>query len=204
MSVARRVVKLGGSLLDEPHLADRLREWLKRQSPAATAIIVGGGAMADCVRAADRVHRLSSEAAHWLAIGAMSLTAELVASLLPEARKTISLAEFREAAVGDVLIFDVQPLLVEEHLRVVDTPLLPIGWHVTSDSIAAHFACVTAAVELVLLKSGLPEAYLDWPQLALAGYVDDYFPEAVGRLPVRLVNFRSREFAELSIKAKGN
>src|SRR5690349_6972038 len=111
MSAARRVVKLGGSLLDDPRLVERLRQWLSLQSPAATAIIVGGGVLADCIRAADRVHQLTPASAHWLAIGCMSLTAQLLTNLLPEARKSASLAEFKEAAPCDTLILDVQPIL---------------------------------------------------------------------------------------------
>ncbi len=69
---------------------------------------------------------------------------------------------------------------------------------VTSDSIAARLAHALRADELVLLKSRLPQPPCTAATAALAGYVDDYFPQAISvACRVRYVNFRDPAFAEV-------
>jgi aspartokinase-like uncharacterized kinase len=193
-----RVVKLGGSLLDLPELRERLRAWLAAQNPAANVLVVGGGAPADAIRAADRVHGLSIEAAHWLCIRAMSLNAHLIAELLPEsaiARDTRSIRD--RAAERSLMILDPWPFLRDEEPGLSESPL-PCSWDVTSDSIAARLAMLLSADELVLLKSALPDAGADLASAASSGYVDPYFPHVAAGLPqVRCVDLRGGSAEQL-------
>ncbi len=186
----RRVVKLGGSLLDLPDLVDRLRGWIARQPPAVNILIVGGGPLADAIRTTDRLHNLGEQPAHWLCIRAMSVTAEMIAGLFDEMdliREYDALRSFTMAPRS--VVFD-----PESFLRV-DEPAfpgmsLPHGWHVTSDSIAARLAVVLDADELVLLKSASPPAG-DFEEAARGGYVDEGFPLACREVrAVRCVDFR--------------
>src|SRR5258708_3938425 len=100
--MAARVVKLGGSLLDLPDLAPRLRQWLAARPQRNNVIVVGGGRLADTIREYDKLHALGETVSHWLCIRAMSANAELVAALLPEASLVYSVAELRQrpAAAG--------------------------------------------------------------------------------------------------------
>jgi aspartokinase-like uncharacterized kinase len=188
-----RVIKLGGSLLDWPELPGRLRAWLATQSPAANIVVVGGGAFVDYLRQLDRAHQFSPEAAHWLAIGAMSLTAQVVAAWLDEARLVLSLERLQLASAPSCQIFDVARFLREDQSS---HDALPCGWHVTSDSIAARVATVLGAAELVLLKSSLPSASTReaWSRTA---FVDAYFARASVTLAVRCVNLRAPHFPEI-------
>ena len=68
---SKRVIKLGGSLLDAADGPTRFAVGWHRQPPMRNVLIVGGGALADAVRRWDRIHRLSPSDAHWLAIGVM-------------------------------------------------------------------------------------------------------------------------------------
>jgi len=203
----RRVIKLGGSLLDFAGLVPNLRNWLAAQPPMPGVMIVGGGRLADAIRAAFAIHALDEEAAHWLCIRLLGVTAELAARLLPEA----------------VLLKDVEGLLAEEHtarLAILDPEWflreeasllkricakgiapLPHSWDVTSDSIAARLAVLLRADELVLLKSSLPADRATLDEAAEAGYVDRYFPAAAAALTrVRCVNLRSDIFEEVSLR----
>jgi len=191
-----RVVKLGGSLFDLPELRERLRAWLALQSPAGTVLVVGGGALANAIRRADRLHGLSAESAHWLCIRAMSLNARLAAELLRDAALAADTASIRRlCAEGRFAILDPWPFLHEEEPRLSDSPL-PCSWEVTSDSIAARLASILSAIELVLLKSALPNPGTDLHSAALSGYVDPFFPRAAAGLQIiRCVDLRSDGFS---------
>jgi aspartokinase-like uncharacterized kinase len=74
---------------------------------------------------------------------------------------------------------------------------LPVGWHVTSDSIAARVADVVGASELVLLKSKLPDGGES------SEFVDEYFETAAANLSrLRAVNLRDPGFPECVLKGQ--
>ena len=175
------VYKLGGSLLDLPDSAGRLRSVLAQRPATDPLLIVGGGAAADLVRQWDQRHQLGEERSHWLALQAMQFNAELLRALLPEAE----LAATRED-VAAVLARGNLPLLnAHTLLRQVDCEpdALPHTWDSTSDSVAAWVARRWQAVELVLLKScDLPQG-LSVHDAAQAHLVDAAFPNQAAGLP---------------------
>src|SRR5262249_17779871 len=68
---------------------------------------------------------------------------------------------------------------------------LPQCWDVTSDSLAARFAEVIGARELILLKSVTIPPELDWTEASRRGFVDAYFPTMIARgVRARAVNLR--------------
>ncbi len=182
-----RIIKLGGSLLDLPDLADRLRDWLRNQPDAINVLIVGGGPMVDAIREADRIHQLGDQAAHELALEVMTLTAKLIQAILPEAKLTNDYRpiEYTETSLQ---ILDVRQLLSEFPL--------PASWDVTSDSIAAHTASILNASELVLLKSTLPTSANSIESFVGEEFVDRYFYEVAKDLTIRIVNLRDANFAQ--------
>ena len=188
-----RVVKLGGSLLDWPELPFRLRAWFVAQSPAANVLIVGGGAVVDALRAGDRAQHLPAETMHRLAVQAMSLSAEILAELLPEARLAQSIEDRSWAIAASLQILDVATFVRED---AAHADALPETWEVTSDSIAARVASALGAAELVLLKSALPAGETSLRSWSQAAYVDRYFPQAARSLAVRCVNLRDPAFAQ--------
>ncbi len=196
MSAPVRVVKVGGSLLrHQPEAAakemaalpDVLPRWLARQSPAINVLIAGGGEFADVIRRADETHGLGQEAAHWLCVDAMSVTARLLGAIVNA--RVVTEAKELPSVVPSICVFDPGPFLREMEPLLFSTPL-PHTWDVTSDSIAARVALSIHADEFVLLKSCLPASNL-------ASYVDAYFPlAAAGMTEIRCVNLRSPNFEE--------
>lgn len=214
-----RVIRLGGSLLELPDVAGRLRHWLAAQPAATNVLVVGGGQLADVVRAFDRRQGLAAADAHWLAVGAMELNARMIARLLPEAVWLDWPAMDRAQSVAELVRVLASPRLDGQTSHVVcyglsSPPLailnptrllehdeqiqaarrLPMNWHVTSDSIAARAAEMLDADELVLLKSADPPDPPTIEAVVAAGYVDTYFGEAsrcVRR--IRYVNLRRHE-----------
>ncbi len=74
-----------------------------------------------------------------------------------------------------------------------------MGWHVTSDSIAARLAQHMGAEQLVLLKSSLPQSRT-LRGASEEGLVDQYFSTAAAGLPtVRVVNLRDRSWSEVRL-----
>jgi 5-(aminomethyl)-3-furanmethanol phosphate kinase len=194
-----RVIKLGGSLLDWPELAPNFRRWLAMQSDAVNILIVGGGAIVDAVRRLDARHRLTAEAAHWLSIRGMGVTAQIACGLLTEATCVHSLDELQFSAGGGLQILEVEPFLRDD---MASANALPCGWEVTSDSIAARLATVLRARELVLLKSTLAAVPPAREALAQSGLVDEYFANASRALAIRVVNLRDPAFPHIKLQVE--
>jgi aspartokinase-like uncharacterized kinase len=183
------VVKVGGSLYDLPDLGLRLRRWLDELATRAILLVPGGGALADVVRALDRVHGLGEESAHWLALQALSLNARFLANLLGFE----VVGWFDTSRIEEPLILDCHAFAVADE---GEPGGLPHWWGVTSDSIAARVARLLNARRLVLLKSiTIPEG-TNWREAARRGWVDQYFAEAAaGDLEVRAINMRELSLA---------
>jgi aspartokinase-like uncharacterized kinase len=193
-----RVIKLGGSLLDDPDVAPRFRRWLHSQRAARNVLIVGGGRLVDSLRAADRIHAIDPSLVHWLAIDCLGITARLMSGLLNEAELVAEwnglrrrLLQMLPEGKSGTFIFDVTGFMRQIEPRLPGARL-PHGWKVTSDSIAARIAASLPAGALVLLKSSLPGQEPQTTQaLADIGYVDEHFPEIAHEVrKIRCVNLR--------------
>lgn len=174
--------KLGGSLLDLPHLARRVRSLIALRPDRALLFVVGGGVAADVVRHWQPAQSLTDEQAHWLAIEAMGLNEELLQTLLPELRLVRSGPQFTAASDDGV------PALVCASCFVrwgeaTGLPQLPRNWRVTSDSIAAWSAQAVGSAELVLVKSRPLEEGQTLDQAVRTGLIDQYFPEVANAIP---------------------
>jgi aspartokinase-like uncharacterized kinase len=122
---------------------------------------------------------------HWAAIRVMDLMAELFATSL--GASLVRDLDRVSRACDALQVLCVEPLLRAD----ADTQgALPVGWEVTSDSIAARVAATLGACELVLLKSSSPAECATVRDWATAGLVDRHFPHACEGLQVRLVNLR--------------
>jgi len=174
-----RVIKIGGSLLDQLHLEDALQTWRRSTRTMQELFLTGGGPLADSIRNFDKMHQIDPEICHWLAVDAMSLTAHMVSAVLPESQLIEAGGDRIEAGQDcKFTVLDVGHFLREEEARR-DGTRLPHSWAATSDSIAARIAEIYRADELVLLKSVLPTNCTDWQSAADIGFVDTHFPLAV-------------------------
>ena len=195
MSYGSVVVKVGGSLLDLPDLGPRLAAWLGERHDGPLLLVPGGGPTADVVRQLDRRHHLGEEAAHWLALRAMTVNAWVLAALVHrrELRVAGGPEEWQKAwGRGQIPVLDAHAFARADEGR---PGCLPHFWAVTSDSVAARVAMAAGAARLVLLKSApWPEGWT-WQQAREAGYVDAYFQVAANGLPaVEAVDFRAWKF----------
>ena len=169
--VPQTVVKFGGSLLVRRTWRDELRS-LVADCIGPTTIVVGGGPVVDGLRALDAASPCSAEVMHRLAIDAMGITARLAA-------EAASLKLAAEPAC------DERPVVLDAAAwlsRAGRYDDLPVGWHVTSDSIAAAVATACGAALLLAKSVPPPESRGSLASLAQAGWVDDHFPIAAADL----------------------
>jgi 5-(aminomethyl)-3-furanmethanol phosphate kinase len=173
------VAKISGRLVESPQLASRLGPILEGVD-GPLVLIAGGGAAADLVREWGRSLELSEYDAHWLAIRAMSLQAELLARRLhlPLSRR------FDDCQVHRRSVLDLWDELI------ADSESVPVGWHVTSDSLSAWAARRLNAEKLVMVKP-VGDASTDAEIAAEASWVDSYFPTAAQNL---LIDWRRCDF----------
>lgn len=177
--IPKRVIKLGGSCLDNPQLANAVRNWLLTLTPGQNLWIVGGGLAIDAMRQLASLHPLDEANMHWRCVKLLRASFEIVAELLPTWR-----AITERHAWQQLLAASPQ---AENYLLAVDSfysrqssqeSQLPEGWATTTDAIAAYLARLSNADELILLKS-CEVTESDPLQLAQQGIVDLAFPAAM-------------------------
>ncbi len=193
------MLKLGGSLLDDPALPALLDMAIERASAGQRLVVVpGGGPFADTVRRVCATNDPGDDAAHWMAILAMDQYAHWLVGIRPASRLVHNPDEL-VAAWAECRAPVLAPFT---WLRAADP--LPRCWEATSDSVAAWVADQLDARTLILLKSvegvhGADGALLEYlPRSALGSttVVDGWFARALqpettcwivsGRHPERL------------------
>src|SRR3954447_16335852 len=127
------IVKLGGSLAQDPRLVSWLA-MLAELGGGRVTVVPGGGPFADAARASQAHWRFADLAAHNMAVLAMAQTAHLFHALEPRLVLVADEDEIRKALrAGQVALW--LPLAL---LR--DAPDLLTSWEVTSDSLALWLA----------------------------------------------------------------
>jgi aspartokinase-like uncharacterized kinase len=139
------VLKVGGSLAENPASLTRLCQQLSALAEAhRIAVVPGGGKFADTVRKFDETYGLSNTVAHKMAILAMDQYGLLLSDITPRAYVSRSLKEVGDSAEGTL------PILLPSKIMFREDPL-EHSWDVTSDAIAAYIACLLDAEKLVLV-----------------------------------------------------
>jgi aspartokinase-like uncharacterized kinase len=167
----RIVVRVGGSLLGDtgPLLPDRLIDRLTQLTRRHQVVVVaGGGRRVDQIRREHAQGRLTDTQAHWQSVAQMDANARLLGQHLSHAQHVDSLAEILASQAS------LWTLGVSTDLRL--DPSFPVGWEVTSDSIAGWVALRLSASRLILAKSVGQDGPFDVRKAQELGWVDDYFP----------------------------
>ena len=139
------VLKVGGSLADDPPSLTSLCQELSALAKAhRIAIVPGGGEFADTIRKIDKTYSLSDVVAHKMAILAMDQYGFFLSDLTPKSYVSHSLKEISNPAKGTL------PILLPSKLMFREDPL-EHSWNVTSDTIAAYIAQLLHAEKLVLV-----------------------------------------------------
>lgn len=176
------VVKIGGSLTDDPLLVDWL-EQLNDLGGGRVIIVPGGGAFAEAARRAQTTWQFDDLVGHNMAVLGMGQFAFLLQGLHPELElcadeKDIVATMHR----GRVAVWMPLNLMRRERDELTT-------WDVTSDSLALWLASRLNAEQVILIKSCAIPPHNDWQALADAEVVDRRFPEFAGRVgtPVTLL-----------------
>ena len=139
------VLKVGGSLAEEPAKLTKLCKELSVLAEAYRMLIVpGGGEFADTVRKIDKVYGLSKTAAHKIAILAMDQYGIFLSDITLNSIVCYDLDEVTNSAKGKLVIFLPSLFMYREDP-------LEHSWDVTSDTIAAYIAGLVDAKKLILI-----------------------------------------------------
>ena len=175
------VVKVGGSLLDWPGLADALGADLAARRADRVVLVVGGGRFADALRALDAAQFLGEARSHALALRVLGLTAAVLADLVPGLEAVDDVAKLVPTwSSGKIPVLAPRRFLLDDDRR---PDPLPHAWTTTTDAIAARLAVRLGAAELALLKSAPAPPGLDLAGSARLGLVDPETPRAAKGLP---------------------
>lgn len=184
MQVPRRVVKVGGSCLDNPQLTSLLTDWFAQQTPAENWVIVGGGECIEAMRALSRRYNLEQSEMHWRCIRLLDATWEILTELFPQWIPIHSPEIFRQTQrrepqpaiyIVRVHSFYSRSNEPQVHTTVSGSSQIPVGWETTTDSIAALLSTIIGASELVLIKSCTIPSHSPL-ELQRLGIVDAAFP----------------------------
>jgi aspartokinase-like uncharacterized kinase len=187
LSVSKIVVKIGGSLLLRPDLANALRRLItERFADAQVNLVVGGGAMIDAFRQLDSIHSLDPVEIHWQCVTALRHTGEIVARLLPDCVIIDSIESYNlhrqlQRRAGWFVVIPE----VFYHRDSGDS--LPCDWTTTSDSIAALLAKKIDAEKLILLKSCDVPRNIDLHEAAQLNIVDPVLPSTIDTRLVEII-----------------
>jgi len=162
------VVKIGGSLNDDPLLPDWL-DLLAQLGGGRVTLVCGGGRFADEVRRAQSSWRFDDLYAHNMAVLAMAQSAYLVAGLNPRLQVVSNKADLRRVLhSGQAALW-----LPLDWLRDRAGPYT--NWDNSGDSIALDLARKLNAERLVIVKSCSVDPAATIADLAAAGVVDRRF-----------------------------
>ncbi len=205
-NLAIRVIKFGGSLLENPQSLELFRQWHASQAPAIDLVVIGGGVAVDQLRAWDKRYPFQPETVHYLAIEQMEFNARWLAKLMPDWKVLTIPSQSTEAhhcAFKNQLeiVFRANQstkFLIDPLLWLANDTVLPRDWTVSSDSIAAHLARSIDANELVLLKSALPTEPKTRAEFCLGPWVDSAFAQVCDSVnTLRVVELTDPAFTEL-------
>ena len=163
----RVVVKVGGSLFSTPGWQHAVQSLIAHEALSSHSIVVlaGGGALVNGLRIIDANSSLPPLLAHDLALEAMGITAQLVAT-------TLKLPLDEEETGASPVVLDIKKRGVVGN--AIES--LPPSWNTTSDSIAAAVAATTESA--LLLAKSTPPPTRDIECLASKGWLDHSFPAA--------------------------
>jgi aspartokinase-like uncharacterized kinase len=173
------VVKVGGSLAEEPELLIGLCATLSRLAEKYGFVVVpGGGRFADVVRDSDERFNLSSSISHRMAILGMDQFGMLLAQITPNSCATYSLVDAKQLSETEAV-----PIFLPSRLLFREDPLKN-SWDVTSDSIAAYVAGRLQAAKLVLVTD-VDGIFTEDPDREDAVLIEQLSPEALLKLDKR-------------------
>lgn len=170
------VVKIGGSLAQDPLLVDWL-EQLNALGGGRVVIVPGGGGFADTARLAQAEWHLDDVVAHNMAILGMGQFAFLLQGLCPDLVLAADELELeRTVHTGRVAVWMPLGLLHREASELTN-------WDVTSDSLSLWLANRLNAERVILVKSCAIPPEGTWEAHAEAGIVDRRFPSMAQGTP---------------------
>lgn len=177
-----RVVKLGGSLLENGRLFECLKHIVK--AGESTIVVCGGGDFANHVRQAQKKWQFDDTVAHKMAILAMQQMATMCQNLQPEFVIASSVSEIKNNRFG----------IWSPNITELNAAEIPATWAITSDSLAAWLATQLNAAELVVVKSCDVDSTLTVVELREQEVVDATFDAFIEEAEFKVIVISAGDF----------
>lgn len=179
----RRVVKLGGSLLRQPDLIERLERWLEARSGDENLVIVGGGQIVEAIRELDAIRPGDQAETHWRCVRLLQTTFDIVADWFPHWRAIADGATLERCSKQGFSRDAPTLIAVSAFYRPSVAKELPEDWRTTTDAISGWLSILVSADRLDLLKSCNVHPQADLASLSERGVVDEGILTIASRLP---------------------
>ena len=163
-----KVVKLGGSLLDDPNALTQCLSAIEK-AKEKIVIVPGGGLFADQVRATQQKWTFNEVVAHEMAILAMKQMALLFYGIKPSFALAETIPSIDQELTRQLVV------IWSPDVKVLAASKIESSWDVTSDSLAAWLAGQLNATELIVVKSAEIQQTLTVQQMQDQGLVDKAF-----------------------------
>ena len=164
------VIKIGGSLFDDP----KLSEWLKilsEEGAGKVVIVPGGGPFADQVRNAQNRWKFNDQQAHQMALHAMDQFGLMLVGVAKEQGYDLFPVNSKQE-IHKILASKKTPVWLPSKWLEKKSEI-PQNWSITSDSLSAWLSKQLEADHLILIKSISPiETDITFEELEKKNVID--------------------------------
>ncbi|MCF6251146.1 MAG: uridylate kinase [Methylococcaceae bacterium] len=185
-----KVIKLGGSLMDDTAILTLCLNTIEQKSKEHIVIVPGGGMFADQVRSVQKQWGFDDNIAHHMAILAMQQMALLYKSIAQSFFLAENISAIQKALVNHATI------IWSPDIRELNSSHVKPSWDVTSDSLSAWLANQLMAEELILVKSAEIPLELSIQDMQIQGLLDMAFNEFTKNSSYKITLINKHRFNE--------
>ena len=164
-----RIVKLGGSLMQDPAFLKHSLNTLAKQSKDKIVIVPGGGDFANQIRSLQKQWNFNQEIAHQMAILSMQQMALLFNSISPFLSIANTVSKIQQTLTHHSVV------IWSPEIQELNASKIKASWDISSDSLSAWLAEQLNAKQLIVVKSAKIPTKTNFVLMQKQGLLDKAF-----------------------------